>query len=684
MSSLLQFNFSSSLLAADPAPAYLDTETIPVDGKRIVLSSGKRITLKPRKPRHVNLGDEKDHSELINIHTLLSKLEIEEKAAGQTTREKSRPPRNRSTTPTYKLWTEKYRPSGFLDLVGNERTNRQILQWLNQWNQVVFGKPCTETTDFYNRPDKRILLIHGPPGIGKTSIAHVISKQLGYEAREINASDERAGATVQDKIKNAMKNNSLTGSPVCLILDEIDGATEHGFINILVDLINKDRRDTASLGLDTKGKPARQILKRPIIALCNDVYSPVLEKLRPHCETIAFRKSHPRLVKSKLKKICQREAITADDRVLDAIIESTEGDLRNCINFLQFNSSASTLNLESSSKDTQIGWFVQLDNIFVRSAKVSKQEQFQKVFRSLSSSAQVDRVTTGCFNVMLDTDTEISRLSEMSDWLYFQDALGTKFSSFDAQDLTFYQSAVPMKFYQKFNEISHLSEKRYNYRTRDRFFDLRKQTAEALQRIKHLNNQADSFKLANRVQLVGYELSLISAILVPDVPFRQIEMVGGGGKLSRIIELMEAYSLRIDLSKNEYGNATAQIRPAIHLFGNFSAKQQQILVRLHKELLTKYIQGQEFKTIDRKRKAPRDNDQTAKKSNCSSSVEYFKSKYAALTDQLRHAKSSKEFSAAVMGQNEYRIWVKYHEGFSNAVRRDITWEHLFAGQCGPL
>ncbi|KAG7903894.1 hypothetical protein KL905_004652 [Ogataea polymorpha] len=683
MSSLLQFNFSSSLLAADPAPAPLDTETVSADGKRIVLSSGKRITLKPRKPRHLNLGDEKDQSQLINIHKLLSKLEVEEKAAEQTIRQKSKLAEKQPKLSTYKLWTEKYRPSGFLDLVGNERTNRQILQWINQWNQIVFGKPCAETSDFYNRPDKRVLLIHGPPGIGKTSIAHVISRQLGYEVREINASDERAGATVQDKIKNAMKNNSLTGSPVCLILDEVDGATEHGFINILVDLINKDRRDTASLGIDTKRRTQREIIKRPIIALCNDVYSPVLEKLRPHCETIAFRKSHPRLVKSKLKKICQREALVVDERVLDAIIESTEGDLRNCINFLQFNSSAATLNLESSSKDTQIGWFVLLDSIFVRNAKISKQEQFRKLIKSLWSSAQVDRVTTGCFNVMLDTDTDINKLSEMSDWLYFQDALSTRFASFEAQDFTFYQSAVPMKFYQKFNEISHLSDKRYNYRTRDRFFDLRKETAEALQKIKHLNNQANSFKLANRAQLVGYELNLLNAILVPDVPFKQIEMAGGGVKLSRIIELIEAYSLRVDVSKNEYGNATTQMRPGIHLFANLSAKQHQILVRLQKELLTKYIQGQESKTIDRKRKGPRDNDQAAKKSNCSSSVEYFKSKYAALTDQLSHAKSSKEISASVMGQNEYRIWVKYHEGFSNAVRRDITWENLFAGRYGP-
>ncbi|KAH3666302.1 hypothetical protein OGAPHI_004491 [Ogataea philodendri] len=683
MGSLLQFNFSSSLLAGNANPAIPFDNGLAGDGHKVaVLSSGKTTTLKPRIRKTDTYEPERDNTELINIHRLLSKIEIEEKVAEKSSELVPKKLENKFKKTSFKLWTEKYRPSSFLDLIGNERTNRIILQWINQWNQVVFNKSCTETDDIYNRPDKRILLIHGPPGIGKTSIAHVIAKQLDYEVREINASDERAGVVVQDKIKNAMKNNSLTGKPVCLILDEVDGATENGFINVLVDLVNKDRRDTASIGLDGRKKQEKSILRRPIIALCNDVYSPVLEKLRPLCDTIAFRKSHSRLIKSKLKKICERENIVTEDRVLDAIIESTEGDLRNCINFLQFNSAATTLDLDSSSKDTQIGWFVQLDNILMRSAKVSKQEQFRKVFQSLSASAQVDRVASGCFNVLLDTDADVEKLSEISDWLYFQDAMSSRFNFFEAQDLSFYQSVAPMAVFQRLNEIRHASEKKYNYRSRDTFFEVKKQTTEVLQRLKHNNSLSNRWRFANREQLVGYELPLLNTILVPDVSFRQIEMVGAGTKLKRITELIRAYSLRIDVTKNEYGSIDAHFRPALNLFTRLSIKQQQIMGRLHKELLADYIREQETKQIERKRKGPDPLDKKpAKKATFGSSVEYFKNKCKESSGQSDNNNSKHQDAGLSDDQNEaqadYRIWVKYHEGFSNAVRREITWNGLF-------
>jgi chromosome transmission fidelity protein 18 len=37
------------------------------------------------------------------------------------------------------------------------------------------------------RPDRKILLLSGPPGFGKTTLAHVIGKQAGYNIVEVNA-----------------------------------------------------------------------------------------------------------------------------------------------------------------------------------------------------------------------------------------------------------------------------------------------------------------------------------------------------------------------------------------------------------------------------------------------------------------------------------------------------------------
>jgi len=47
------------------------------------------------------------------------------------------------------------------------------------------------------------LLLYGPPGTGKSTLARIVAKVCGYRVAEINASDERSGDKILDKIKNA-------------------------------------------------------------------------------------------------------------------------------------------------------------------------------------------------------------------------------------------------------------------------------------------------------------------------------------------------------------------------------------------------------------------------------------------------------------------------------------------------
>ncbi|KAF8556305.1 hypothetical protein OG21DRAFT_1409344, partial [Imleria badia] len=65
------------------------------------------------------------------------------------------------------------------------------------------------------------------PGLGKTTLAHVIAAQAGYEVVEINASDTRSAQSVDDRVRPILESGSAVGStkPVLLIIDEIDGAT---------------------------------------------------------------------------------------------------------------------------------------------------------------------------------------------------------------------------------------------------------------------------------------------------------------------------------------------------------------------------------------------------------------------------------------------------------------------------
>jgi hypothetical protein len=63
---------------------------------------------------------------------------------------------DRSTIVKDSQWVRKYEPKRFVDLLTDERTNRNVLTWLKSWDHIVFNKPVTKkqtisTPTMFNR-----------------------------------------------------------------------------------------------------------------------------------------------------------------------------------------------------------------------------------------------------------------------------------------------------------------------------------------------------------------------------------------------------------------------------------------------------------------------------------------------------------------------------------------------------
>lgn len=306
------------------------------------------------------------------------------------------------------LWVVKYAPRTFSELLSDERTNRDVLSWLNSFKRLssarkpssamtrpaatdgthqllpnrVASDDMTDDEDgashgtepkvgHFNRPagsrrdnPSSLILISGPAGIGKTTMAHVLASHAGYEPLELNASDERARDLVVQRVSDAanMKSLGVGGKRVCVILDECDGLTRQAVDGIVEFL--------------------RRGLVCPIIAVCNDVYAPVLRPFRAVSAGMYSVRppSHDRLVR-RLRMIAVKEKIRWESQVFSAIVEAADGDIRSCLHTMQFlhrNHKELTMKQYRSlqgivgSKDMdERNLFRCYESVFVRSAAVS-------------------------------------------------------------------------------------------------------------------------------------------------------------------------------------------------------------------------------------------------------------------------------------------------------------------------
>ncbi|KAJ4438820.1 hypothetical protein ANN_14772, partial [Periplaneta americana] len=327
-------------------------------------TSKQKNVKKEERPsdNRLSLNDNKQLSQAqtsyIKKEEKVSVPENEKKASVQASPPKmstSTSPATKEQSQQYSLWADKYKPVSTKQIIGQQgdRSNvKKLLKWLDSWHSNHSGKKKLSRPSPWAKDDSgsffKAALLSGAPGVGKTTTAHLVCKELGFDVVEFNASDTRSKKLLHEEVSELLNSKSLSGffqdaagkkpsEKHVLVMDEVDGMAgneDRGGMQELIQLIKNSRI--------------------PIICMCNDRHHPKVRSLTNYCFDLQFSRPRVEQIRGAMMSVCFKEGIKISPEALNDIITGANHDVRQVLHHLSMWSvKEKQLSLEQAKEESQ-------------------------------------------------------------------------------------------------------------------------------------------------------------------------------------------------------------------------------------------------------------------------------------------------------------------------------------------
>ncbi|MFB5635212.1 AAA family ATPase [Candidatus Nitrosopumilus sediminis] len=288
------------------------------------------------------------------------------------------------------MWSEKYRPQIISDMVGNEEARAAITEWFVKWKKGT--KP---------------LLLVGPPGIGKTTIAYLVAKQFGYDMIGLNASDVRSKSRINEILTPVLANVSVMGTPM-IFVDEVDGIHgrgDYGGASALVDILKEPTV--------------------PIVLAANNDTSDKMKSIKKVVKTIQFKKIPPRLLRVYLENILKKQSAKLSPGSIIKVIDKSKGDIRSMINLTQslvtgFNPQTETTFENINVEDGVNAFFkansIEEARIVLYSMQIDPREKINAFYSSIITSELDNSILAKYLEIISEADMLFGKIMKTQNW----------------------------------------------------------------------------------------------------------------------------------------------------------------------------------------------------------------------------------------------------------------------------